>query len=84
MLRQLTILGPGLLGGSIGLAARQRKVAGKVAIWARRLAIFSLLVAVLAIGSEEARPLAGAQSSSEAFAAGSQAKRIPSQRKRSG
>ena len=36
MFRKLTILGPGLLGGSIGLAARQRKVAGKVAIWARR------------------------------------------------
>ncbi len=36
MLRKLTILGPGLLGGSIGLAARQRKVAQRVAIWARR------------------------------------------------
>ncbi|MCG3149520.1 MAG: Cyclohexadienyl dehydrogenase [Verrucomicrobiae bacterium] len=36
MLRKLTILGPGLLGGSIGLAARHRKVAGKVAVWARR------------------------------------------------
>ena len=30
MLRKLTILGPGLLGGSIGLAARQRKVARRV------------------------------------------------------
>jgi len=36
MLRQLTILGPGLLGGSLGLAARQRKVANRVVIWARR------------------------------------------------
>ena len=36
MLRKLAILGPGLLGGSIGLAARHRKIAGKVAIWARR------------------------------------------------
>jgi len=36
MLRKLTILGPGLLGGSIGMAARHRKVAQRVAIWARR------------------------------------------------
>ncbi|HUJ08416.1 MAG TPA: prephenate dehydrogenase/arogenate dehydrogenase family protein [Verrucomicrobiae bacterium] len=36
MVRKLSILGPGLLGGSIGLAARQRKVAERVAIWARR------------------------------------------------
>jgi prephenate dehydrogenase len=36
MLRKLSILGPGLLGGSIGLAARHRKVATRVVIWARR------------------------------------------------
>ena len=36
MLRQLTILGPGLLGGSLGLAARQRKLAQRVVVWARR------------------------------------------------
>jgi prephenate dehydrogenase len=36
MLRKLSILGPGLLGGSIGLAARQRKVARRVVMWARR------------------------------------------------
>lgn len=36
MLGKLTILGPGLLGGSIGLAARHRKVAKQVAMWARR------------------------------------------------
>ncbi len=36
MLRKLSILGPGLLGGSIGLAARHRKAAARVAIWARR------------------------------------------------
>jgi len=35
-LRKLSILGPGLLGGSIGLAARQRKVAKRVSMWARR------------------------------------------------
>jgi prephenate dehydrogenase len=35
-LRKLTILGPGLLGGSIGMAARHRKVAGRVVVWARR------------------------------------------------
>lgn len=36
MLRKLAILGPGLLGGSIGLAARQRQVARRVVVWARR------------------------------------------------
>ena len=36
MLRKLTILGPGLLGGSIGLAGRERQVAARVAVWARR------------------------------------------------
>ena len=36
MLRKLSILGPGLLGGSIGLAARHRKIAKRVVIWARR------------------------------------------------
>ncbi|MBI5397618.1 MAG: prephenate dehydrogenase/arogenate dehydrogenase family protein [Verrucomicrobia bacterium] len=35
-MNKLTILGPGLLGGSIGLAARARKVAGQVTLWARR------------------------------------------------
>jgi len=35
-LRKLSILGPGLLDGSIGLAARQRKVAKRVSLWARR------------------------------------------------
>jgi cyclohexadieny/prephenate dehydrogenase len=36
MLGKLSILGPGLLGGSIGLAARHRKVAKRVVMWARR------------------------------------------------
>ncbi|MDW8342958.1 MAG: prephenate dehydrogenase/arogenate dehydrogenase family protein [Verrucomicrobiae bacterium] len=36
MVSQLTILGPGLLGGSVGLAARQRKLAQRVVVWARR------------------------------------------------
>jgi len=36
MLQKLTILGPGLLGGSIGMAVRQRKLAGRVVVWARR------------------------------------------------
>src|SRR2546430_386980 len=35
-LRKLTILGPGLLGGSIGMAARHRKIADRVVVWARR------------------------------------------------
>jgi cyclohexadieny/prephenate dehydrogenase len=37
MLGKLTILGPGLLGGSIGMAARHRKIAKRVAVWARRI-----------------------------------------------
>lgn len=37
MLGKIAILGPGVLGGSIGLAARHRKVARHVAIWARRI-----------------------------------------------
>lgn len=36
-IRQLTILGPGLLGGSIGLAAKKRRLAGRVVVWARRV-----------------------------------------------
>ena len=36
LVKKLTILGPGLLGGSIGMAARARKVAGQVVLWARR------------------------------------------------
>jgi prephenate dehydrogenase len=33
---QLTILAPGLLGASVALAARERKLAKRVVIWARR------------------------------------------------
>lgn len=33
---QLAVLGPGLLGGSIGLATRERGLARRVAVWARR------------------------------------------------
>jgi cyclohexadieny/prephenate dehydrogenase len=33
---QLTILAPGLLGGSVARAARARGVAGKIVLWARR------------------------------------------------
>ncbi len=36
MLAKLTILGPGLLGGSIGMAARHRKIAQRVVVWGRR------------------------------------------------
>ncbi len=36
MFATITILGPGLLGGSIGMAIRQHKVAESVCIWARR------------------------------------------------
>jgi prephenate dehydrogenase len=35
-LRQLTILAPGLLGGSVARAARARGVAGRIVLWARR------------------------------------------------
>lgn len=37
LIRQLTLLGPGLLGGSLGLAVKRRKLARKVVIWGRRL-----------------------------------------------
>ncbi len=37
LIRQLTILGPGLLGGSIGMAVKKRRLARKVIIWGRRL-----------------------------------------------
>ena len=36
LFKKLTVLGPGLLGGSIGLAARARQVAGQTVLWARR------------------------------------------------
>src|ERR1700689_5295597 len=36
MLDQLTILAPGLLGGSVARAARARNLAGRIVIWARR------------------------------------------------
>ncbi len=36
MVPTLTILGPGLLGGSVARAARERKAAGRIVIWARR------------------------------------------------
>jgi prephenate dehydrogenase len=36
LFQKLAILGPGLLGGSIGLAARKRRVAGRVVAWGRR------------------------------------------------
>lgn len=36
VLAQLTILAPGLLGGSVARAARERNVARKIVIWARR------------------------------------------------
>jgi cyclohexadieny/prephenate dehydrogenase len=36
MLDQLTILAPGLLGGSVARAARERRVARRIVIWARR------------------------------------------------
>jgi prephenate dehydrogenase len=37
LFKQVTIIAPGLLGGSLGLAIKKRKVAGKVVVWARRL-----------------------------------------------
>ncbi|MBI5685463.1 MAG: prephenate dehydrogenase/arogenate dehydrogenase family protein [Verrucomicrobia bacterium] len=36
LFKKLTVLGPGLLGGSIGLAARARQVAARTVLWARR------------------------------------------------
>lgn len=36
MIEQLTVLAPGLLGGSVAMAARERAVARKIVIWARR------------------------------------------------
>jgi len=36
--RKITIIGVGLLGGSIGLAARQRRIAGEIAGFVRRAA----------------------------------------------
>ncbi|MEM8868379.1 MAG: prephenate dehydrogenase [Verrucomicrobiota bacterium] len=36
MFRQISIIGPGLLGASIGLAVRERKLAGKIVAWSRR------------------------------------------------
>jgi len=35
--RRLAILGPGLIGGSIGLAVRRRKLAAQVVVWSRRI-----------------------------------------------
>lgn len=37
MIDRLVILAPGLLGGSVGLAARERSAARHVTVWARRL-----------------------------------------------
>ncbi|MBI5819374.1 MAG: prephenate dehydrogenase/arogenate dehydrogenase family protein [Verrucomicrobia bacterium] len=36
LFKKLTVLGPGLLGGSIGLAARARQIAARTVLWARR------------------------------------------------
>lgn len=36
MIDQLTVLAPGLLGGSIAMAARQRGIARKIVLWTRR------------------------------------------------
>ena len=36
MITQLTILAPGLLGGSIARAAREKEIARRIVIWARR------------------------------------------------
>ncbi len=36
LFQKLVILGPGLLGGSIGLAARRRRIARRIVVWGRR------------------------------------------------
>jgi len=41
---QLTILAPGLLGGSVALAAKERRIAKRVVIWARRSEVRHALV----------------------------------------
>lgn len=35
--KQVTIIAPGLLGGSLGMAVKKKKVARKVVVWARRI-----------------------------------------------
>jgi cyclohexadieny/prephenate dehydrogenase len=37
LFNQITILGPGLLGGSIGLAVKKRRLVKKVVVWGRRV-----------------------------------------------
>ncbi len=37
MLNKITVIGPGLIGGSIGLAARHHKSAQRVVLWSRRV-----------------------------------------------
>ena len=37
LFQKLAILGPGLLGGSIGLAARKHRAAGRIVVWGRRV-----------------------------------------------
>ena len=54
---KFAIIGPGLLGGSIALALRQRALKTKIAIWARReLAIDEARKMQLADGRQN-RPL---------------------------
>ena len=36
MFEKMTILGPGLLGASLAMASRQKKLANKIVVWARR------------------------------------------------
>ena len=37
MFKQITIIAPGLLGGSLGMAVKKRKIARRVVVWARRI-----------------------------------------------
>ena len=37
MFKQATIISPGLLGGSLGMAIKKKKIARKVVVWARRI-----------------------------------------------
>lgn len=37
MLKQITIIAPGLLGGSLGMAVKKKRIARKVVVWARRI-----------------------------------------------
>ncbi|MGJ3243107.1 MAG: prephenate dehydrogenase [Opitutales bacterium] len=62
MFHQLTILGPGLLGGSLGMAAHRLGLAERIIVWSRR--------AESRVACEEQPWCAGTEATPEAAAAG--------------